>query len=503
MAIDPRIILSGQRDPVRINTPFENLDLVMQAEQRQQAVRANEAKLRAEERAARQQAQIQQILQQTQGDWEVALPQIRRVAPEASLQYEKMLGDARKERAAALKTEIDADAALTDKWIGRLRGLPEGDDELYQLYRQRITQEMPDLGAQLPPTYDKAALDRVQQVGLTAKEYADLQRQSLEFAAKGEWRQSTGAALATATSADDWDQILAGQRELGAPKAVLAQFGPWAPNAPQRARQLGMTASQQALSANTATDNDRQERTLAETQRHNRVMETRPTSSGSEPLVAVQGPDGQPVLLPRSQAAGMRPASDRQNAGARGVTSGDANRIADFDTSLSDVRVLRNEIGTTGTASKIEAMAPNWVSDLTGFGAEAKGRQAVIDRVKQVIGKALEGGVLRKEDEYKYTKILPTIGDPPSVAKTKLDGLEKALIERRQTLMDSLNDAGYDVSRYESRGGGQAPPPPNQTPNRTPIGGRQGVEVEAPNGKVYTFPNQAQADVFKKRAGIP
>jgi hypothetical protein len=32
--------------------------------------------------------------------------------------------------------------------------------------------------------------------------------------------------------------------------------------------------------------------------------------------------------------------------------------------------------------------------------------QAEIDRVRQLVGKALEGGVLRKEDEEKYKKIL-------------------------------------------------------------------------------------------------
>jgi len=35
-----------------------------------------------------------------------------------------------------------------------------------------------------------------------------------------------------------------------------------------------------------------------------------------------------------------------------------------------------------------------------------------------------------------------------------------------------------------------------------PTAGGGGVSVTAPNGKTYTFPNQAQADVFKKRAGI-
>ena len=86
------------------------------------------------------------------------------------------------------------------------------------------------------------------------------------------------------------------------------------------------------------------------------------------------------------------------------------------------------------------------------MGADAKGRQAVIDRVKQVIGKALEGGVLRKEDEYKYTKILPTIQDTPQVAKVKLDGLRDALTLRRERLLEGLDDAGYNVSEFYARG---------------------------------------------------
>ncbi|HEX6038864.1 hypothetical protein, partial [Longimicrobium sp.] len=84
-------------------------------------------------------------------------------------------------------------------------------------------------------------------------------------------------------------------------------------------------------------------------------------------------------------------------------------------------------------------------------GSDAKQKQATIDRVKQVIGKALEEGVLRKEDEEKYKKILPTIGDPPDVAKAKMDGLWDAIQRRRQTQLDALSDAGYDTARFRER----------------------------------------------------
>jgi hypothetical protein len=165
----------------------------------------------------------------------------------------------------------------------------------------------------------------------------------------------------------------------------------------------------------------------------------------------------------------------------RPLTSGDANRISELDTSLDDIAVLGRTLfpdaigadveteATTGALAAAGAALPNWLTEVFGWGEDAKGRQAVIDRVKQVIGKALEGGVLRKEDEYKYTKILPTIQDTPSVAKVKLDGLKDALTLRRERLLESLDDAGYNVSEFYARGRGAG----------TPAGG---VEMLAPDG---------------------
>lgn len=153
------------------------------------------------------------------------------------------------------------------------------------------------------------------------------------------------------------------------------------------------------------------------------------------------------------QGGAIRLAGVRANQRTEGrpMLSGDANRVADIDTALSDLGKLSATLGTTGAQSKIGAMLPNVVSEVTGGGVDAKSRQGTIDRVKQVIGKTLEGGVLRKEDEIKYTKILPTIGDPPDVARAKLEGLQQAIQQRRQTVLESLGDAGFDTSRFEGR----------------------------------------------------
>jgi hypothetical protein len=149
---------------------------------------------------------------------------------------------------------------------------------------------------------------------------------------------------------------------------------------------------------------------------------------------------------------GDLPANTREQG--RPVTSGDAKKVAEFDTSLDDLNALTgglSESGATGVSAKVGAALPNFITEWTGAGSDAKKKQALIDRVKQVIGKALEGGVLRKEDETKYEKILPTVGDPPDLVQSKIDGLFDSITERRQTTLDSLADAGYDVTKFAAR----------------------------------------------------
>ena len=69
------------------------------------------------------------------------------------------------------------------------------------------------------------------------------------------------------------------------------------------------------------------------------------------------------------------------------------------------------------------SMSP-WDSGMRLFDAEAK-------LTKQIVGKFLEGGVLRKEDESKYQAILPQASDLPIVAQGKIDNLRLILHSMR------------------------------------------------------------------------
>lgn len=197
----------------------------------------------------------------------------------------------------------------------------------------------------------------------------------------------------------------------------------------------------------------------------------------NEPLVPVIGDDGQPVLMRRSQAEGRKPASNREQG--RPVTSGDAGRLAELDNSIDLAGKLLNEM-KTGTDAWLGTKVPDWLTQATGLGAESKAQNGMIKLAKQIIGKALEGGVLRKEDESKYSDILAKIEDPPEVANAKMQGLFERVKQKREFELNAREDAGYDVSKFRQRQGGgtqEGPKPPPRTPvpdsGKDPLGIRK------------------------------
>lgn len=156
---------------------------------------------------------------------------------------------------------------------------------------------------------------------------------------------------------------------------------------------------------------------------------------------------------------------DRSRTGERQVLSSDANNIADIDNSIAMLDTLKEGIGATGASSGMSAAMPNWVTETTGIGEDAKKRQAMINGAKQIIGKALEGGVLRKEDEAKYEKILPTLSDDPAVAQSKIEQLRATLEAKRETTLEALGQAGYGVERMRRPASGQPKPASSHGPS--------------------------------------
>lgn len=78
--------------------------------------------------------------------------------------------------------------------------------------------------------------------------------------------------------------------------------------------------------------------------------------------------------------------------------------------------------------------------------------QAYFDRVKQTIGKLLEGGVLRKEDEAKYMKILPHVRDTPELALSKASQLQAKMQGDLANYQKNMQNSGYNMNAFGQLG---------------------------------------------------
>lgn len=72
----------------------------------------------------------------------------------------------------------------------------------------------------------------------------------------------------------------------------------------------------------------------------------------------------------------------------------------------------------------------------------AQALQAQINAARQIIGKAMEGGVLRKEDEVKYAKILPTMTDTDAVAQAKIQYIQQQLAQKLGLYQQNIGQGG-------------------------------------------------------------
>lgn len=82
------------------------------------------------------------------------------------------------------------------------------------------------------------------------------------------------------------------------------------------------------------------------------------------------------------------------------------------------------------------------IRKLNPFDSTFQTQQASIDRIRQIVGKALEGGVLRKEDEDKYKKILPTMQDNPDVYRNKVAQLRSMIQSDMQSYLQMQQGYG-------------------------------------------------------------
>lgn len=160
------------------------------------------------------------------------------------------------------------------------------------------------------------------------------------------------------------------------------------------------------------------------------------------------------------------------------------------ESNIKELAQSQSAIGGLKELKDIINQNPDAVGPLSGLAslnpyADARKVKADMDRVRQRVGKALEGGVLRKEDEEKYKFILATIFDVPETAQYKIDQL--------------IADINRDVTSYQetmARGGRAA------DLRATGAGGAgDTVKVKLPDGRTGTIP-RANLEAAKSKGAV-
>jgi len=155
-------------------------------------------------------------------------------------------------------------------------------------------------------------------------------------------------------------------------------------------------------------------------------------------------------ISPNTAAVGERATK------ARPMNDSTVIRLGELQAGIHGLDKLASDLGVeggTGFVAGMKARIPRGISQMTGVGVAEQTRKSKIDLVRQTVGKALEGGVLRKEDEAKYAYILPTMDDDPQLAANKTRQVMERLQEDYGIYLDSLEDTGRDVSRLRARFG--------------------------------------------------
>jgi len=183
------------------------------------------------------------------------------------------------------------------------------------------------------------------------------------------------------------------------------------------------------------------------------------TASDKDGLVdAVIASPGLWDQLTPTEKGKIAPELNRRGFGDLGkpLAGAAVSKISDSKTAVDSLKDLKQVLKDN----------EQYIGPIAGFAAlnpysDANKAQAKIDLVRQRVGKSLEGGVLRKEDEEKYKKILATLRDTPSTAVSKIDGLIQSLENDITNFINEQRLAGRRVATTPS--GRTTTPAPTST----------------------------------------
>lgn len=179
----------------------------------------------------------------------------------------------------------------------------------------------------------------------------------------------------------------------------------------------------------------------------------------------------------------------------RTIPAGSAESLSATYQGLIQMKDLKNKIPELPGRLTTPGIAQ--LSTLNPLDTKAQAFNQYVKTYKQVIGKGLEGGVLRKEDEYKYDQIIPKVGDTQEVLEQKASQLEAMLLNKYNADLQFLDKAGYETAELQTI---QAPSQisNNNSPLTTSNQNVGMVKMKAPDGKIYNVPAERVQEMQKK-----
>lgn len=210
-------------------------------------------------------------------------------------------------------------------------------------------------------------------------------------------------------------------------------FGYKAPTSPEARMQM-----QQQLEG--AIQKSRGEMSQAELQ----LLKSQLGIAQSAQELEVKAAEGEANRRSAEKIAGMRVANTPGVAG-KTLPAGVIEKYNDAQMAVGMASGLR---GLVSTSADLMGPVKGKAGVMNPYSEDQKKLIAEFDLVRQKIGKMIEGGVLRKEDEAKYARIMPTIEDLPEVAAQKAEKMEAMLKEDIARSMENYGKAGYKVGGF-------------------------------------------------------
>lgn len=136
----------------------------------------------------------------------------------------------------------------------------------------------------------------------------------------------------------------------------------------------------------------------------------------------------------------------KENVAGKNLSPGDQERFGQGREAIKQLNALQGIVeSNTAEFGPIQGR----IGSINPYATTAQTVQASVNTAKQTIGKYLEGGVLRKEDEEKYAKILPTLADTPEVANQKISIVRDMLNRKLSGDVAALQKQGYNTQGLE------------------------------------------------------